>query len=273
MTDHTNILERIRSYKLAEVAALKDAEPLDALEASARAAQPVRGFTAALSRASLGGGYGLVAEIKRASPSKGLIRADFDPAALALAYSAGGATCLSVLTDGPSFQGDPAHLALAREAVSLPVLRKDFLFDPWQVTQSRALGADCILIVLATVTDTEAQALEEEAERWGMDVLIETHTAEEVERAARMRSPLIGINNRDLTTFEVDLRTTRRLVRGVPENRVIVTESGLSGREDLAQMARFGVRCFLVGETLMRAENVETATRELLRSPWTPEAG
>jgi indole-3-glycerol phosphate synthase len=273
MSGGMNILERIRAYKLADVAALKETEPLDALEAAARAASPVRGFTAALGRASLGGGYGLIAEIKRASPSKGLIRADFDPAALATAYAAGGAACLSVLTDGPSFQGEPGHLGLAREAVALPVLRKDFLFDPWQVTQSRALGADCILIVLAAVTDAEAQSLEDEAERWGMDVLVEVHTAEEVERATRLRSTLIGINNRDLTTFEVDLRTTRSLVRGVPENRVIVAESGLSTREDLAQLARFGVRCFLVGETLMRAENVEAATRELLRSPWTPEAG
>jgi indole-3-glycerol phosphate synthase len=268
-----SILDRIRTYKLAEIAALKDAAPLDALEAEARAAGPVRGFTEALRRASLGGGYGLIAEIKRASPSKGLIRADFDPAALAHAYEAGGAACLSVLTDGPSFQGEPGHLAAARAAVALPVLRKDFLFDPWQVVQSRALGADCILIVLAAVSDSEAQALEDAAEAWGMDVLIEVHTAEELERASRMRSQLIGINNRDLSTFEVDLRTTRSLVRGVPENRVIVSESGLSTRADLAQLASFGVRCFLIGETLMRAENVETATREILRSPWTPEAG
>lgn len=268
-----SILDRIRTYKLAEVAALKETEPLEALEEAARAAGPVRGFTEALRRASLGGGYGLIAEIKRASPSRGLIRADFDPAALAHAYEAGGAACLSVLTDAPSFQGDPGHLALAREAVALPVLRKDFLFDPWQVVQSRAIGADCILIVLAAVSDAEAQALEDAAEVWGMDVLLEVHTAEELDRATRMRSPLIGINNRDLATFEVDLKTTRSLVRGVPENRVIVSESGLATRADLAQLASFGVRCFLVGESLMRAENVEAATRELLRSPWTPEAG
>ncbi len=268
-----SILERIKAYKRDEVAAGKAARPQGEIEAAARAAGPTRGFAAALRRASSAGGYGLIAEIKRASPSKGLIRADFDPAALAAAYAAGGAACLSVLTDGPSFQGDPAHLVDARAACDLPVLRKDFIVDPWQVAESRAMGADCILIIMAMLGDAEAAEIEDAAQAFGLDVLIEAHTAAEVERAKALRSPLIGINNRNLDTFEVDLNTTRGLVRSVPEDRMIVAESGISTRQDLAQLARFGVRCFLVGEALMRADNVEAATRELLRSPWTPEAG
>jgi indole-3-glycerol phosphate synthase len=268
-----SILDEIRTYKLAEIAAGMDARPLPALEAEARAAPAPRPFVEALRRASTGGGYGLIAEIKRASPSKGLIRADFDPAALARAYEAGGAACLSVLTDGPSFQGAGQHLVAARGACNLPVIRKDFMFDPWQVLESRALGADCILIVLAAVTDAEAKALEEAAHALGMAALIEVHSAEELERARALRSPLLGINNRDLRTFEVDLGTTRKLARAVPEDRIIIAESGLATRQDLADLARFGVRCFLIGETLMRAEDVEAATRELLRSPWTPEPG
>ncbi len=268
-----SVLEEIRVYKVAEVAAAKAARPLGDLEADARAASPVRGFGAALRRASAAGGYGLIAEIKRASPSKGLIRADFDPASLALAYQAGGAACLSVLTDGPSFQGDASHLEAARAAVSLPVIRKDFIVDPWQVAESRAMGADCILIIMAMVSDAEAQEIEAAAGDWGLDVLVEVHSAAEIERTKHLRAPLIGINNRDLKTFEVDLTTTRTLARLVPERCLTVSESGLSGRQDLAQIARYGVRCFLVGETLMRADNVESATRELLRSPWTPEAG
>jgi indole-3-glycerol phosphate synthase len=266
-----SILDDIRAYKLAEVAARKAARPLPDLEADARAAPPVRDFAEALRRASARG-YGLVAEIKKASPSKGVIRADFDPAALAVAYEGGGAACLSVLTDGPSFQGENAHLGLARGACSLPVLRKDFLFDPWQVTESRALGADCILIILAALADAEAVALEHAAAAWGMGALVEVHTAEELERARVLTSPLLGINNRDLNTFATDLDTTKRLARGVPADRVIVAESGFATRQDLAQVARYGVRCFLVGESLMREENVELATRELLRGPWTPEA-
>jgi indole-3-glycerol phosphate synthase len=266
-----SILDEIRAYKLADIAARKAARPLADIEAAARDAPPLRDFVEALHRASARG-YGLIAEIKKASPSKGLIRADFDPAALAAAYEKGGAACLSVLTDGPSFQGDDSYLGLARDACGLPVLRKDFLYDPWQVAESRALGADCILIILATVSDAQAAELEDAAAHWGMTALLEVHAAEELDRAKLLKSPLIGINNRDLATFATDLDTTKRLVRGVPIDRVAVSESGLATRQDLAQMARYGVRCFLVGETLMREENVEAATRELLRSPWRPEA-
>jgi indole-3-glycerol phosphate synthase len=266
-----SILEEIRSYKLADVAARKAARPLADIEAAAREAGAVRDFADALRRASARG-YGLIAEIKKASPSKGLIRADFDPALLAEAYEKGGAACLSVLTDAPSFQGDDSYLGLARGASKLPVLRKDFLYDPWQVVESRALGADCVLIILASVSDAQAAELEAAAETWDMAALIEVHSAEELERAKLLKSPLIGINNRDLNTFEVDLDVTKRLLRGVPADRTVVSESGLATRQDLAQLARFGVRCFLIGETLMREENVEGATRELLRGPWTPEA-
>lgn len=267
------ILDDIKAYKLEEVAAARAAQTEGELEAAARAATPPRGFAEALRRASAAGGYGLIAEIKKASPSKGLIRADFNPEALAEAYAAAGAACLSVLTDGPSFQGAPEYLAAARGAVSLPVLRKDFIVDPWQVAQSRAMGADCILLLLAIVDDATALAIETAALEWGMDVLVEVHTAAEMERAKTLRSPLLGINNRDLNTFEVSLDVTRKLAREAPPDRMIVSESGLSTRQDLAQIARYGVRCFLIGESLMRAENVELATRELLRSPWTPEAG
>lgn len=267
------ILDDIKAYKLEEVAAARAAQTEGELEAAARAATPPRGFAEALRRASAAGGYGLIAEIKKASPSKGLIRADFNPEALAEAYAAAGAACLSVLTDGPSFQGAPEYLAAARGAVSLPVLRKDFIVDPWQVAQSRAMGADCILLLLAIVDDATALAIENAALEWGMDVLVEVHTAAEMERAKTLRSPLLGINNRDLNTFEVSLDVTRKLAREAPPDRMIVSESGLSTRQDLAQIARYGVRCFLIGESLMRAENVELATRELLRSPWTPEAG
>lgn len=266
------ILDDIKAYKLEEVAAARAAQTEGELEAAARAATPPRGFAEALRRASAAGGYGLIAEVKKASPSKGLIRADFDPEALAQAYAAAGAACLSVLTDGPSFQGAPEYLAAARNAVSLPVLRKDFIVDPWQVAQSRAMGADCILLLLAIVDDAAALAIENAAVEWGMDVLVEVHTAAEMERAKTLRSPLLGINNRDLNTFEVSLDVTRKLAREAPPDRMIVSESGLSTRQDLAQIARYGVRCFLIGESLMRAENVELATRELFRSPWTPEA-
>jgi indole-3-glycerol phosphate synthase len=265
-----SVLEDIRAYKLADIAARKQARPLAEVEDAARAAPPVRGFADALKRMSAHG-YGLVAEIKKASPSRGLIRADFDPAALAKAYEKGGAACLSVLTDAPSFQGDDSFLPLARDACSLPVLRKDFLYDPWQVPESRALGADCILVILASVSDTQALELEDAAHAWGMDVLVETHTTDEIDRAKLLKSPLIGINNRDLNTFVTDITTTKRLVRGVPVDRLTISESGFATRQDLAQTARYGVRCFLIGETLMREANVEAATRELLRSPWTPE--
>jgi indole-3-glycerol phosphate synthase len=267
-----SILDEIRAYKLEDVAARKAARPLADIEAAARAQGPVRGFAEALRHASTTGGYGLIAEVKKASPSKGLIRADFDPTGLAAAYEAGGATCLSVLTDSPSFQGQDSYLAEARRAVSLPVLRKDFLYDPWQVVESRALGADCILIILASVSDEQAAEIEATAFEWGMDALVEVHTAEEADRARRLRSSLIGINNRDLNTFVTDIDTTRTLARSVPPDRTIVSESGLARRSDLAQIARIGVRCFLIGETLMREADVEAATREILRNPWRPEA-
>ncbi len=267
-----SILERIRSYKLEEIAAAKRARPLAELEAEARAAEPPRGFAEALDRAAVRG-YALIAEIKRASPSKGLIRADFDPAALAGAYTRGGAACLSVLTDAPSFQGADAHLGLARAATTLPVLRKDFLYDPFQVVQSRALGADCILIILAAVSDAQAGELEAAARAWGMDVLVEVHDQAELDRASGLASTLLGINNRDLATFRTDVATTERLARRAPLDRRIVSESGLATPADLARIAAFGVRAFLIGETLMREADVEAATRALLDRPFLPDAG
>ncbi|HHN73141.1 MAG TPA: indole-3-glycerol phosphate synthase TrpC [Thermopetrobacter sp.] len=263
------VLDRIRAYKLEEIAAARAARPLSEVEAAARAAEPVRPFAAALRRASREG-YGLIAEIKKASPSKGLIRADFDPPALARAYAEGGATCLSVLTDAPSFQGAKEYLAVARAACSLPVLRKDFMYDPWQVAEARALGADCILIIMAAVGDAQAAELEQTAFEWGMDVLIEVHDEAELDRAAALKSPLVGINNRNLKTFETTLDTTRRLSKLVPADRLMVSESGLNGPEDLAEMARHGARCFLIGESLMRQADVAAATRRLLADPLRP---
>ncbi|MBR9649974.1 indole-3-glycerol phosphate synthase TrpC [Thalassovita aquimarina] len=262
------VLDKIKAYKLEEVAADKQAKPLEAVEAEARAASPVRPFAEALQKASRTG-YGLIAEVKKASPSKGLIREDFNPPELAKAYEAGGATCLSVLTDTPSFQGAKDFLVAAREAVSLPVLRKDFMYDTYQVAEARALGADCILIIMASVSDAQAQELEEAATEWGMDALIEVHDAAELERATLLKSPLIGINNRNLKTFETTLDTTRTLSKYVPANRTLVSESGLNTPEDLADMARYGARCFLIGESLMRNDDVETATRALLANPLT----
>jgi indole-3-glycerol phosphate synthase len=265
-----SILDEIKTYKLADVAARKATRPLAEVEDAARAATPPRGFESALRRAAEAGGYGLIAEIKKASPSKGLIRGDFDPARLAEAYAAGGATCLSVLTDAPSFQGHDSYLAAAREAVPLPVLRKDFLYDPWQVAESRAIGADCVLVIMATVSDAQAAEIEDAALGWGMDVLVEVHDQAEMERAAGLRSPLLGINNRDLRTFRTDLGTTRTLAASAPEGRLLVSESGLASPADLAEMAWAGVRCFLIGETLMRAADVAAATRDLLRDPSRP---
>jgi indole-3-glycerol phosphate synthase len=262
----TTILDRIRAYKLDDLAARKAARPLAEVEALARAASAPRGFARALSEATATG-YGLIAEIKKASPSRGLIRADFDPPALARAYEAGGATCLSVLTDGPSFQGDDSDLVAARQAVKLPCLRKDFLYDPWSVVESRALGADCILVILASVTDDQAAELESTAMAWGMDVLLEVHDRAELDRACRLKSPLIGINNRNLHTFEVTLDTTRQLARHVPEDRLIVSESGLFTPADLADVARYGARAFLIGESLMRQADVTAATRAILADP------
>ncbi len=268
----STILDRIKSYKLDEVAARKRDRPLIAVEDAALAAPPPRGFARALSNAAASG-YGLIAEIKKASPSKGLIRKDFDPPALARAYEAGGATCLSILTDGPSFMGADSYLTDARAVVGLPCLRKDFLYDPYQVVEARALHADCILIIMASVSDAQATELEDCALAQGMDVLIEVHDRAELDRATLLKSPLIGINNRNLNTFEVTLETTRTLARYVPADRIIVSESGLYHPSDLADLAAFGARCFLIGESLMRQADVTAATRAILAHPLTSESG
>lgn len=268
----STILDKIKAYKLEEIAARKALRPQAEIEEAARLAPAPRGFAAAL-QAAAGSGYGLIAEIKKASPSKGLIRADFDPPALAQAYEQGGATCLSVLTDGPSFQGDDAFLLQAHDAVKLPCLRKDFIYDPWQIAESRALRADCILLIMASLSDDQAHELESAAFDHKMDVLIEVHDEAELERAQKLSSPLIGINNRNLHTFDVTLDTTRRLSRRVPEDRLIVCESGLYAAEDLADMARYGARCFLIGESLMRQADVAAATRQILSKPLTADDG
>jgi len=259
----SNKLTEICDVKRDHVARLKAATSFADLTARARAASPPRGFRAALDRAAADG-YGLIAEIKKASPSKGLIRADFDPPAHARAYQAAGAACLSVLTDKPYFQGHDDYLVAARAACSLPCLRKDFIVDPWQVTEARALGADAILIIVAALDDGEMAEIEAAAIEHGMDALVEVHDAAELERATRLRSRLIGVNNRDLRDFSVDFARTYELVGRAPAGSTFVAESGLGSKADLDAMAAHGVRCFLVGESLMREPDVAAATRRLL---------
>jgi indole-3-glycerol phosphate synthase len=258
-----NKLQEICAYKREEVAARKARTSLADLAARAAEQTPPRGFRRALDQAP---GFGLIAEIKKASPSKGLIRADFDPPAHARAYAAGGAACLSVLTDERYFQGHDDYLVAARAACDLPVLRKDFMVDPWQVAEARALGADAILIIVAALSDTQMAEIEAAAIEHGMDALIEVHDASELDRALRLRSRLIGVNNRDLRDFSVDFARTHELVGHAPPGCTFVAESGLSSHSDLQAMADHGVRCFLVGEALMRQADVEAATKELLGS-------
>ena len=262
-----DILERIATYKRVEVRERRAEASLDEMETRAREQTPPRGFRAALERGHSPGRLALIAEIKKASPSRGLIRADFDPPALALAYERGGAACLSVLTDGPSFQGADAHLAAARAAVSLPCLRKDFLVDPWQVAESRALGADAVLVILALADDSLAAELIGEARRLGMDVLVETHDEAELDRAAALGADLIGVNNRDLRTFITDLAVTEVLAEEIPANAMLVTESGVNTPADAARLEKAGAKAMLVGESLMRVPDVEAATRALLNLP------
>jgi indole-3-glycerol phosphate synthase len=259
----SDVLTRICATTAEEVARRKQQTSLADLEARAREQTAPRGFYQALCDGAAREGFGLIAEIKKASPSKGLIREDFDPPWIARAYRDGGASCLSVLTDAPYFQGADAYLEAARAAVDLPVLRKDFMLEPYQIVESRALGADCVLLILAALSDAQAAELESLARAHGMDVLIEVHGADELDRALRLKSPLIGVNNRNLKTLDVDLETSRRLGPKVPGDRMMVCESGLFTRDDLLGMTDCGARAFLIGESLMRQPNVQQATAAL----------
>jgi len=259
-----DVLARICADTRAETARRKAEVGGAEMEARAHAAGPPRGFAAALQARVAAGGFGLIAEIKRASPSGGDIRPDFNPAALAHAYAEGGACCLSVLTDAPYFQGDAADLVAARAAATLPVLRKDFMLDPWQIAESRAMGADCVLLILAALSDIQAAELEAAAHGLAMDVLVEVHDRAELDRARRLRTEMIGINNRNLKTLQTDLQTTIDLAPLVPEDRLLVAESGIAGAADVRRLAAAGVRCFLVGESLLRQRDVAAASLALL---------
>ena len=263
----SDVLREICAAKRTHIAECKAAVPLAAIEKRAASGPAPRRFADRLAATVDAGRYGLIAEIKKASPSKGVLRENFAPAALARAYQAGGASCLSVLTDTPYFQGRDDYLTAVRMATSLPVLRKDFMLDPYQIYESRAIGADCVLLIMAALGDDEAGALETVAHDLGMDVLVEVHDAVELQRALAMKSRMIGINNRNLKTLEVDLKTTEELALAVPDGRIVVSESGLSVPADLARMAQAGTRCFLVGESLMRQADVAAATRALLADP------
>jgi indole-3-glycerol phosphate synthase len=268
----TDVLNRICRDKAAFVADRKARTSLSELKNLARDAAPPRGFKDALAHAVQRGRWGLIAEIKKASPSKGLIRPDFDPPALAQAYAAGGATCLSVLTDEPYFQGSDAYLKAARAAVTLPVLRKDFMIDPYQIVESRAIGADCVLLIMAALTDAQAVELNDAAAEWDMDVLVEVHNADELSRALDLAPNMVGVNNRNLKTLYVDLATSEELSRMLPDGVLAVCESGLYTPADLARMEHSGYGCFLVGESLMRQDDVQAATKSLLTKPAPPSA-
>jgi indole-3-glycerol phosphate synthase len=268
----TDALARICETTRTAVARAKAARPLADVERAASRRPPPRGFAASLERKVAAGGVGLIGEIKKASPSAGLIRPEFDPAALARAYERGGAACLSVLTEEANFQGSLDHLEAVRAAVDLPLLRKDFMLDPYQMAEARAAGADCVLLILAALSDAEARTLESAASDWGLEVLVEVHDAAELERAVRLKARLIGINNRNLKTLKTDLATTEALAPRVSADRLVVSESGFSTPHDLARMAPLGVRAFLIGEALMRQSDVERATRTLLGVPATAGA-